>query len=434
MSWSSRGPSMSQLTMDSGTHSTHSGSQAVVPDLGQTPSALAGKRTAMVVFSSYPADPRPRRAIDALLKEGMGVDLICLEDEKAPRREQSGGLSIYRVPITHRRGGKFTYAYNYSAFILISTWIFALRALRRGYDLVYVHNMPDVLVVSAMFPKLLGAKVILDLHDPMPELMTTIFNMDAGSTSVRLMKWLEKWSMACAHRVLTVNVACKRIFSSRSCRPEKITVVMNSPDEGIFRFRPADSYPPAEEGAKRLVIMYHGSLVERNGLDLAVEALSRVRARVPNAELRVYGRSTPFLEQVLADARNKGLENAVHYLGPKRLEELTTEIESCDVGVIPNQRNAFTEINTPTRIFEYLALGKPVIAPRTPGIQDYFGPDALMYFDSGDAEDLARAIEYADAHRGEAMKIAQRGQQVYLTHAWPQERQTLLNAVKELVV
>ena len=80
---------------------------------------LQGKRVAMVTFSSYPADPRPRRAADALLNEGMTVDLICLADDNEPKREVSGGLNILRLPIKHRRGGKFSYAYNYSAFILI---------------------------------------------------------------------------------------------------------------------------------------------------------------------------------------------------------------------------------------------------------------------------------------------------------------------------
>ena len=91
----------------------------------------------------------------------------------------------------------------------------------------------------------------------------------------------------------------------------------------------------------------------------------------------------------LEQAANKGVQDCVHYLGPKSLEELVREVESCDLGIIPNPRNAFTEINTPTRIFEYLALGKPVIAPRTVGIQDYFGQESLLYFEPGNPKDLA---------------------------------------------
>jgi len=397
-------------------------------------SCLQGKRAAMVTFSSYPSDPRPRRAADALLKEGMSVDLICLGDEASPKREVLKGINVLRLPIKHRRGGKLSYAYNYSAFILISAGVLAVRSLKRRYHLVYVHNMPDILVASSLVPKALGAKVLLDLHDPMPELMTTIFSLEKDSLSVRLMQRLEKWSIACADLVLTVNAACQRIFTSRSCGSEKIGVVMNSPDERIFPFRAPQSDPsPNGAPAKRFVVMYHGSLVERNGLDLAVDALAQVREAVPCAELRVYGRKTPFLDRVMDGARNKGLEDCIHYLGPKSLENLVSEIEDCDVGIIPNHRSAFAEINTPTRIFEYLALGKPVIAPRTPGIQDYFGPRSLLFFESGNAQELAQQIEYVAFHYREAIESAGRGQQVYLAHTWSKERVTLVNLVDGLL-
>ncbi len=389
---------------------------------------------AMVTFSSYPADPRPRRAVAALVREGMKVDLICLGNENAPRREILEGIEVLRVPLKNRRGGMIAYAYQYGAFILISSMIFALRSITRGYDLVYVHNMPDILVSSSLAPKVLGAKVVLDLHDPMPELMMTIFNLKKDSFNVRLLTRLEKWSIARADLVVTVNMACKRIFSSRSCPAEKIGVVMNAPDGQIFPFRAAPSRAPANRTrTEPFVIMYHGSLVERNGLDVAVDALARVRYAIPGAELRIYGHNTPFLERVMDGAKKKDLGDAVRYLGPKRLEELVAEIEYCDLGVIPNQRNSFTEINTPTRIFEYLALAKPVIAPATPGIQDYFSKESLLFFEPGNPADLAQQIEHAFAHPGELLEIVRKGQQVYLEHTWERERNTLLDRVSEIL-
>src|SRR5437764_13809816 len=97
--------------------------------------------------------------------------------------------------------------------------------------------MPDILVFGATAPKLLGAKVILDLHDPMPELMQTIFGLPEKSLSVVMLKRLEKLSIRFADLVLTVNLACKKLYSSRSCEPDKIKVVINSPDDQIFRYR-----------------------------------------------------------------------------------------------------------------------------------------------------------------------------------------------------
>ena len=268
----------------------------------------------------------------------------------------------------------------------------------------------------------------------MPELMTTIFEVPANSKSVRLLKGLEKWSIARANLVVTVNLACKRIFSERSCVPEKIAVVMNAPDPKIFPFRASQKHlSSGETAAKPFVIMYHGSLVERNGLDLAVEALAQVRETIPGAELRVYGPSTAFLERVMQTVRDKGLQDVVHFLGKRRLEDLVKEIEVCDVGVIPNQRNPFTDINTPTRIFEYLALGKPVVAPSTMGIIDYFNNESLLFFEPGNAADLARQIEYAYTHRAELMQIAGNGQEIYLAHTWDCERETLLSRVSEIL-
>jgi glycosyltransferase involved in cell wall biosynthesis len=285
-----------------------------------------------------------------------------------------------------------------------------------------------------LIPKTLGAKVVLDQHDPMPELMMTIFGASPESRSVRLLKYLEKWSIARTDLVITVNVACKRIFSSRSCAAEKIGVVMNAPDGRIFPFLAVPSRIVANQPEdKPFVIMYHGSIVERNGLDVAIDAVARAREVVPNVELRVFGGTTPFLERMKEDARKRNLGESVRFLGQRSLEEIVREIENCDLGVIPNHYNAFTEINTPTRIFEYLALGKPVIAPSTLGIQDYFSKASLLFFEPGNPADLAREIEYAFNHPQEVLEIARSGQQVYLEHTWESERETLVGRVSGIL-
>ena len=351
-----------------------------------------------------------------------------------PPRETHGSLDIIRVPLTHRRGNKSSYIYKYSTFISLSAAILAWRAIRRRYDLIYVNNMPDVLVASALVPKLLGAKVILDQHDPMPEVMKTIFGLDERSFGVRLLTWLEKWSIARADRVITVNAACKRIFGSRSCRPEKIAVVMNSPDEDIFPFRAVQPLTSANEshgatfrddvsrlsgGAERTGPGCSGA--GKNPRDHAGCGVKDLRPRDTLSAKRHEPGTKP------------GTKRLCSYRGPRTLEALVGEIEGCDVGVIPNQRSAFADINTPTRIFEYLALGKPVIAPRTQGIEDYFAPDSLLYFDCGNADDLARAMLSAGCHYRDSIETARRGQQVYLAHTWTQERNTLVSTVADLL-
>lgn len=396
---------------------------------------LSGKRVVMVTFSSYPSDPRPRRAADALAQEGMHVEVICLREPRGPKCAIVNSVRVLRLSLEHRRSSFISYAYNYSAFIFISAIVLAARTLTRKYDLVYVHNMPDILVFSSLIPKAFGAKVILDMHDPMPELMMTIFGCHKKSVIVQLLKRLEAWSMGMADAVITVNSACKNLFSSRSCRPEKIGVVMNSPDEDVLAVQ--KQCPQAAvslaRGLKPYIIMYHGTLVERNGLDLAVEALAHVRAAVPTAELRVYGRYTPFLERVMTMVRNRAMQGCVHFCGPRSQEELAREIGGCDVGIIPNHRNPFTEINTPTRIFEYLALGKPVVVPNTRGITDYFCPGSIILFDAGNAKSLAVELIHTYTHPEEIRDTVQRGREIYLSHSWVRERERLIELVAGLV-
>jgi glycosyltransferase involved in cell wall biosynthesis len=207
---------------------------------------------------------------------------------------------------------------------------------------------------------------------------------------------------------------------------------MNSPDGEIFPYRSARSYISRTSG-QRFVMMYHGSLVERNGLELAVDALALAQQKIQDVELRIFGADGPYLQRVMEKVSRLGLNDHVRYLGPRKLEDLAREIESCDVGVIPNQRNIFTDINTPTRIFEYLALGKPVIAPSTRGITDYLGHDSLFFFESGNAQDLAITMEDVARHPAKSVDVAERGQQIYLAHTWSQERQGLVNCVSELL-
>lgn len=397
-------------------------------------SGLVGKRMAVVSFSAFPGDPRPRRAAEAFAEAGMSVEVICLKEAEAAKKDTFKGIRIDRIEIAKSRNSKFGYVFQYCLFILIVFVMLTLRFPIRRYDVIHIHNMPDVLVFAALIPKLFGTKVILDLHDPMPELMMTIFNTGKESWAVRLMAFLEKQSITFADMVLTVNRTCEELFALRSGGASKISVVMNTPNEQIFRYSPVklDDAAVSRIG-KPFVIMYHGTLVERNGLDLAVEALAQVRQSVPEAELRVYGPRTLYLDDVLHSLSAKGLEEAVAYLGPRTLEELAQAIAQCDVGVIPNKRSMFTEINTPTRIFEYLALGKPVVAPRANGIEAYFDKDSLVLFELGNADDLAMKLSWVATHPMEALETTKRGQAIYQQHVWSREKEKLLKLTAALV-
>lgn len=402
-----------------------------------------GRRAAVLLFSEYPADPRPRRAAETLAREGMSVDVFCLRgNSNEPKCETIGGVNIFRLSLKRRRGGKAGYLFQYGAFISAAFVFLCGRSFGRRYHLVHVHNMPDVLVFSALVPRLLGAKIILDLHDPMPELMVTIFGLSENSIAVKLLKLTERCSIQFAHLVLTPNLAFERLFVSRGCPPGKIRIVMNSPSEEIFQFRSANLKKEScsrrqqsglplpkdqkEPSKKPFIILYHGSLVARHGLDIAVAALREGRESIPNAILAICGGNNSYFESVMKMVREHGLEQAVHYLGAKTQSQIADVIGQCDLGVIPNRRSIFTEINLPTRIFEYLVLGKPVVAPRTRGVLDYFGEDDIIFFEPDSATDLARKIAFVATHPDEIQQIVERGQAIYRRHRWVQQKERFI--------
>jgi glycosyltransferase involved in cell wall biosynthesis len=396
---------------------------------------LRGKRGAVLLFSYYPADPRPRRAAEALASEGVGVDIICLrQNVEEPRREIVNGVNVFRVPLRRHRRGKIRYIEQYSIFILRSFLCLTYRSIFRRYDFVHVHNMPDILVFGATVAKLLGAKVVLDLHDPMPELMMSIYNLGAESCFVRLLKQFEKLSISFAHLILTPNKAFQELFISRGCPPGKIRIIMNSPESDIFDPSKYGSLTPANpNGDRPFKIMYHGLIAERHGLDTALEAIAKLRPMIPRLEFGIFGDRTPYMNKVEARVQNLGLQSCVRYHGYRPQTEIAKSIFAIDLGVIPNRRGPFTEINVPTRIFEYLAMGKPVVVPNTRGIRDYFGADSALFFEPGNAQSLAGTILDVYHHPEKVDLIVARGRAVYEAHRWELHRAQFLERISALL-
>ena len=393
---------------------------------GRADCALAGKRAAILLYSYYPADPRPRRAAEALAACGMEVDLLCLrEKEDEPRTEKINGVNVWRLPMQRRRDSKLVYLSQYGRFLASAFSFLTRRGVKRAYHLVHVHNMPDILVFAALIPKMLGAGVILDLHDPMPELMMSIYGLKADHWLVRALRTFERWSLAFADLAFTPNVAFKDLFISRSCQPEKMKIVMNSPEQSIFNPDNPDTANNADSAGSspaEFRIMHHGSIVHRHGIDLLVKALAKVRDRIPGVRLDIYGSRTPFLDDVIEVAKACGVADIVHYHGAQPQQAIARAIQECHLGVVPNRRSAFTEINFPTRLFEYLSMHRPVIAPATRGIQDYFGKEEILLFEPDNVDDLAEKIFWASQNPAVMDDYVKRGIAVYRGHLWQEER------------
>lgn len=396
-------------------------------------SVLQGKRAAVVVYSHFPEDPRPMREARALKAAGMQVDYFCLRKEGQLKAEVVDGMRIWRIKIEQKRNSKFGYIWRYSLFFLQTTIRIGWNSLNQKYALVHAHNMPDFLAFTGLYPKVLGGKVLLDLHDPMPELMQNIFQEDESSKWVKLLKFVEKVSIQFSDKVITPNIAFASLFVSRSCPAEKIEIIINSPQEDLFSI-PVEGLDKAKLTCKnsQIRIMYHGSIVPRHGLDLAVRAISEIKDRF-DLVLEIYGDKSEFLEYALDLAERLNVKDVVRYHGAVDQKTIVEKILKVHLGVIPNVSSPFTALNMPTRIFEYLALGKPVIAPDTRGIRDYFTDESMYFFKPGDCTDLAAKIVDALSNPEEMMKKIKLGNAIYRQHSWKGQRAKFVKNLEALL-
>jgi glycosyltransferase involved in cell wall biosynthesis len=352
------------------------------------------KKICMVAYTNYLSDARPRREAETLVRRGDQVDFIALGERDRPPIETVEGVTVYRVrQLRYRGGGFLSYGFSYFRFLCAAT-IKLLRLFSKGrYDVVYVHSMPDLLVLVGVIPKLLGARIVLNIHDMMPEMYLSKFQISEKHPLIRLLAFEEQFSIRLADKVICVHHPHRDVLCRRGAPKAKITVLPNVPDPRIFK---SDAPARASEDAFRIV--YHGTIATRLGLDLAVRAFAMAAGSCPGARLEIYGDGDA-ADALETQIKASGMEDRIYFSKKTfRVESIAELIQGASMGLIPNRRDAATEYMLPVKLLEYVHLGIPAIAPRLLAIQYYFGEDQVAYYEPGDVEELAGCITrlYAD--------------------------------------
>jgi len=354
---------------------------------------LTMKKICMVVHAYYPAaEPRVRREAEALVDNGFEVDIICLKEGHEKPYETLNGAKIYRLPVRRHRGsGLAVYIFEYLSFFVLSSIVLTLNFVKKHYNAVQVHNLPDFLVFAAFIPKLFGTKVILDIHDVSPELFMSKQRLESENFLVEILKSLEKLSISFADHVITVGKPFAETLRKRNRLDKKLSIIMNSADPKLFN---SGKYPAENERLKstrKFIITYHGSLFRRYGIDVAIKAIYLLKDKLPDIRFKIYGRGEAFdeLRRLISDLC---LGNHVDLVGYVPADDIPPLISSADVGVVPYRKDRFTNLLFPTKAFEYIVMNKPVIASRTAAVETIFDDSAVMFFEPGNAQDLARCI------------------------------------------
>jgi glycosyltransferase involved in cell wall biosynthesis len=381
--------------------------------VNRSANAGARPRHCMVVYSYYPlGEPRVQREAEALVDSGYAVDVICPQAQGQPTRDTYRGVHILRLPPGVTKRSLARQFLGYVGFMVRAGARLTRLHLRRGYDTVQIHNLPDFLVFSALVPKLQRVPVILDLHDLMPEFFEGRFGSNGRSIASRLIRWQESLACRFADHVITVSDHWRDVLIERGVSKDKISVVMNVADERIFKPR------AKKRTGSEFRLIYHGTVTYRYGLDLAVRAVALLKDEIPNLRLTVVGQGD-LMPELFDLRRALGLEDHVELRDELVLaEELPALLERADVGVVPYRDDVFTDGLLPTKLMEYAAVGIPSVCARTTAIESYFHDAMVEFFSPGDADDLADRIRKLYLEPEHLERLTRRSVNFVRRHNW----------------
>jgi glycosyltransferase involved in cell wall biosynthesis len=385
----------------------------------------------MLAYSFYESDARIKQYASALVERGDTVDVIALRQPGQPRRSVINGVNVYRIQSrTKNERGPLSYLFRILRFLMASGAFLTLKLRSRRYQLIHVHSVPDFLVFAALFPRLLGVPVILDIHDVLPEFYASKFNVSEKSLMFRALVQVERLSIAfSSHTIVANHLWCERV-ANRSGQQAKCSPIRNYPPHVPL------NPPTRTRDNGKFVITYPGSLNWHQGVDVAIRAFAKVKKEQPemaDAEFHIYGEG-PAKQSLIQLARQVEVENSVIFHGLLPTEEIVQVMANTDLAVEPKRAGSqFGNEALSMKIFEFMAVGVPLVVSRTRIHQFYYGESLVRYYDDDNEEQLAENILFMRKNAAFRERLVSNALKYVATHNWDTDRNQYLEIVDALV-
>ncbi|MEO8456473.1 MAG: glycosyltransferase [Chloroflexota bacterium] len=360
----------------------------------------------------FPEEAHVRKNAEALTSAGYEVDVICLRDKGEKANETVNGTRVHRLPLMHKRTSALRYVFEYAAFFLMASWLLAWLQVRRRYAIVEAYNVPDAIVFVALIPRLLGAKIVLYMFEATPEMYIDRFELKRGGFIERLLRLQERWSVRFAHRAIVEGPYEREMRGARGVIARKIEVVMNVPESHLFQPTVGLRPSPDRHSGQHYEIITHGSLLKRYGIQTLIEAAPLIRKEIPNLHVWVVG-DGEYRAALEAQARAAGVSDVVEFTGWIKHEQVSGYIDRCQQGIVPMLYNQL-----PNKLFEYVAMGKPCVVGDVPSIRRAFSDNEVLYYDTGDAQQLAANVLRIHRDPTAAAEMAARAQETFRKYTW----------------
>lgn len=357
------------------------------------------KKIVMIVENSYPSDPRVRKEAETLSEYGHKVTVVALNKQKQKSTEIINNVVIFRLPVfkilknlknkpsSFLSGFEYLFDYFYLTSInfLLSCYIY----LRDPFDVIHIHNPPDILFVIGGFFRLLGVKFVFDQHEHTPELFLSRFKSSKGFI-YKIMLMIEKTYLKTANKIIATNETYKKLDIERAgVSPNKVTVIRNGPDLNKIE-KVLSKNKKNVPGKHKLCFV--GMINPQDGVDYFIRAIYHLIHDFERKDIISYiigkGDSLPSLKKMAAQLN---IERYIHFTGFLKEEEFIQYIDCSDICIEPAPADPFNSISTPIKVMEYMAVKKPVICFDLPEIR-YTAQNAAIYAIPNDEKELARKI------------------------------------------
>src|SRR5262245_32709364 len=242
--------------------------------------------------------------------------------------------------------------------LLLFTNLLYRMAVRR-YDLRYAHEEGAFLarIAGAIF----RVPYVYDMHSSLP-LQITDWKFSRSRRVVNLFRWVEKVSVRGACAVVAISPAVERAAKSVASDVRSV-VIVNHFEMGDSGTADQPGHIRERYGISResKLVLYAGSFVELQALDLLIDAVPLVAKRVREVTFLLVGGSEPEIVKLREQAERLGVADRVILEVSRPQQEIPAYLAAADVLVSPRVQG----INPPGKLFSYLASGRPVVATNT---------------------------------------------------------------------
>ncbi len=340
---------------------------------------------------------RSRNLLEA--QQRMGLCPVALTSPRHNREanealrpfEDIENIRYYRSPSIH--GGIPGPAADLNLMRILSK---RCRQVCRTAQAQLIHAHSPILNCMPAFPvgKSLGIPVVYEIRAFWEDAGVDQGTYRENSLKYRAVRALETWACRRASQVMVICNGLKQDLESRGIDSNKITIIGNGIDIAGFQPCEPDAVLRKEYDLyNKKVIAFMGSFYHYEGLNLLVDAFKTIAMRRSDTVLLLIGGGAED-EKLKAQVRSLNLEGKVQFPGRIPHERIPAIYALSDILAFPRYSMRLTELVTPLKPLEAMAMAKPLVASNIGGHRELVrdGKTGLL-FEPGSKESLAKALE-----------------------------------------